>query len=138
MVVEVILQLLICIVDAELLKAVCLKVLEAKNVQDSDGQTLQNEIRYVMKPAPKVYCCGSLLLDGVSYGDRLLHVFLVEQCVIDAQYNPVKQGTVERFGHGVPGSDGLIKGRKHHEKTLPKLLNNSLKGEFPTAINNGK
>lgn len=40
--VEVILQLLICIVDAELLKAVCLKVLKAKDVQDADGQALEN------------------------------------------------------------------------------------------------
>lgn len=39
-VVEIILQLLICIVDAELLKAVGLKVLETKNVQDADGQAL--------------------------------------------------------------------------------------------------
>lgn len=36
MVVEVILQLLICIVDAELLKAVVGEVLKAKNVQDAD------------------------------------------------------------------------------------------------------
>lgn len=43
MVVEVILQLLICIVDAELLEAVGLKVLKAKNVQDSDGQTLEKQ-----------------------------------------------------------------------------------------------
>lgn len=35
--VEVILQLLVCIVDAKLLEAVGLKVLEAKNVQDADG-----------------------------------------------------------------------------------------------------
>lgn len=40
--VEVILQLLICIVDAELLETVGLKVLEAKNVQDTDGQALEN------------------------------------------------------------------------------------------------
>lgn len=26
----------------------------------------------------------------VSYWNRLLHVFLIEQCVIDAQDNPVK------------------------------------------------
>lgn len=42
-VVKVILQLFICIIDAELLKAVCLKVLKAKNIQDSDGQTLENK-----------------------------------------------------------------------------------------------
>lgn len=122
-VVEVILQLLICIVDAELLEAVCLKVLEAKNVQNSDGQTLESEIGYVMKPVSKVCCCSSLLLDDASYGDRLLHVFLVEQCVIDAQHDPVKQGTVERFGHGVSGSDGLIEGRKHHDHQFPVVIN---------------
>lgn len=42
MIVEVILQLLICIVDTELLKAVDLKVLKAKNVQDANRQTLKN------------------------------------------------------------------------------------------------
>lgn len=40
--VEIILQLLVCIVDAELLEAVGLKVLKAKNVQNTDGQTLHN------------------------------------------------------------------------------------------------
>lgn len=42
-IVEVILQLLICIVDAELLKAVSLKILKAKNVQNANGQTLKNK-----------------------------------------------------------------------------------------------
>lgn len=42
MVVEIILQLLVCIVDTELLEAVGLKVLKAKNVQNTDGQTLKN------------------------------------------------------------------------------------------------
>lgn len=41
MVVEIILQLFVCIVDAELLEAVGLKVLKAKNVQNTDGQTLK-------------------------------------------------------------------------------------------------
>lgn len=40
-VVEVKLQLLVGVVDAKLLKAVVFKVLEAKNVQDSDGQALK-------------------------------------------------------------------------------------------------
>lgn len=40
-IVEVILQLLVCIVDTELLKAVGLKVLKPENVQDTDGQTLE-------------------------------------------------------------------------------------------------
>lgn len=44
-VVEVILQLFICIVDAELLEAVRFKVLKSKNVQHADGQTLKNKIR---------------------------------------------------------------------------------------------
>lgn len=61
MVVEVILQLLIRIVDAELLEAVCLKVLEAKNVQDSDGQALENGIGYVMKCVSKACCCKSII-----------------------------------------------------------------------------
>jgi len=39
--VEIILQLLVCIVDTKLLKAVGLKVLKPKNVQDTDGQTLE-------------------------------------------------------------------------------------------------
>ena len=43
--VEVILQLLVGIVDAELLEAVGLKVLEAKDVQDADGQTLGERSR---------------------------------------------------------------------------------------------
>lgn len=42
MVVEVILQLLVGIVDAELLKAVVGKVLKAKNVQNTDGQALES------------------------------------------------------------------------------------------------
>jgi len=41
--VEVILQLLICIIDAELLKAVGLKVLKAKNVQNANGQALEKQ-----------------------------------------------------------------------------------------------
>lgn len=41
--VEVILQLLVCVVDAELFKAVGLKVLETKNVKDTNGQALENK-----------------------------------------------------------------------------------------------
>lgn len=41
--VEVILQLLVCIVDTELLKAVGFKVLKAEYIQDTDGQALENE-----------------------------------------------------------------------------------------------
>lgn len=43
MVVEIILQLFVCIVNAELLEAVGLEVLKAKNVQNTNGQTLQNK-----------------------------------------------------------------------------------------------
>lgn len=43
MVVEIILQLFICIVDTELLKAIGLKVLKAKNVQDTNRQALENK-----------------------------------------------------------------------------------------------
>lgn len=42
MVVEIILQLFVGIIDAELLKAVGLEVLKAKNVQNTNGQTLKN------------------------------------------------------------------------------------------------
>lgn len=43
MLVEVVLQLLVGIVDAELLKAVALKVLKAKDVEDPYGQALVTE-----------------------------------------------------------------------------------------------
>lgn len=42
-----------------------------------------------------------------THRDRLFHVFLVEEGVVNAQHNPVEQGTVQRLGHGVSGSDGL-------------------------------
>lgn len=41
--VDVILQFLIGVVDAQLLKAICLEVLESKHVQDADGQTLKTK-----------------------------------------------------------------------------------------------
>lgn len=63
-------------------------------------------------------CCSSSILDDVSHRNRLLHVFLVEQRMIDAQDDPIKQGTVERFGHGVPGCDGLIEGRRQKETLI--------------------
>lgn len=44
----------------------------------------------------------------VPYWDRFHDIFLVEQCVIDAQDDPVKQRAVQRFGHGVSGCDCLI------------------------------
>lgn len=47
----------------------------------------------------------------MSHWDRFLHVFLVEQCVIDAQDDPVKQSTVQRFGHRVSGCDSLMRKR---------------------------
>lgn len=48
-VVEVILQLFVCIVNAELLEAVGLEVLKAKNVQNTDGQTLKTGERTVTR-----------------------------------------------------------------------------------------
>lgn len=51
--VEIILQLLVCIVDAELLEAVGLKVLEAENVQDADGQALENKNQHQDDVHPK-------------------------------------------------------------------------------------
>lgn len=89
-----------------------------------------------MKPASRVRCSASLL-DELSYWDRLLHVFLVEQCVIDAQDDPVKQGAVERFGHGVPGSDGLIEGRRHDDKIKPKISMDSSGGKLLMLNNSG-
>lgn len=44
-VVEIILQLFVCIVNAELLEAVGLEVLKAKNVQNTNGQTLKTGAR---------------------------------------------------------------------------------------------
>lgn len=49
-VVEIILQLFICIVDAELLKAIGLKVLKAKNVQDTNRQALENKSKKTDQP----------------------------------------------------------------------------------------
>lgn len=49
-----------------------------------------------------------------SHRNRFLHVLLIEQRMINAQNNPVKQGTVQRLSHGVPrcdclgGTDGLL------------------------------
>lgn len=88
-IVEVILQLLICIVDAELLKAVGLKVLEAKNVQDADGQALEHRTtdRDVQVDGGNERRSMKVLLMadvGVSHRDGFLHVFLVEKCMVDA------------------------------------------------------
>lgn len=47
-IIEVILQLLVCIVDAELLEAVDLEVFKPKNVQDTDGQTLENNVKVLL------------------------------------------------------------------------------------------
>ena len=44
-----------------------------------------------------------------SHRNRFLHVLLVKQCVIDAEDDPVEQGAVQRFGHGVPGCDSLMR-----------------------------
>lgn len=112
-IIEVILQLLVCIVDAELLEAVDLEVFKAKNVQDTDGQALENNVKVSLN-----HCSADFLLSQkacvacfhvlVSYRNRLLHIFLVEQCMVDAKDYPVKQGTVKRFGHGVSSCDGLM------------------------------
>lgn len=42
-----------------------------------------------------------------THGNGLFHVLLVEEGVVDSQHDPVKQGTVQRLGHGVSGSYGL-------------------------------
>ena len=44
--VDVILQCFISVVDAQLLKTVCLEVLKPKHVQDTDGQTLKTQIEF--------------------------------------------------------------------------------------------
>lgn len=62
----------------------------------------------------------------VSYWDRFHDIFLVQQCVIDAQDNPVKQRAVQRFGHGVSGRDcliGGIEGDAYREEIFNKLKN---------------
>jgi len=58
----------------------------------------------------------------MSYWDRFLHIFLVEQCVIDAKDDPVKQGAVQRFCHGVSGCDRL-KGERRDDEHCHKDLN---------------
>lgn len=66
-IVEIILQLFICIVDAELLKAVGFEVLKAKNVQDANRQTLETintELSVVKKM--KSYNIDQLNGDNIS------------------------------------------------------------------------
>lgn len=41
--IDVMLQFLIGVVDAQLLKTVCLEVLKPKHIQDTNGQTLKPE-----------------------------------------------------------------------------------------------
>lgn len=52
---EELLEVLVCVVNAELLEAVRLEVLEAEDVEDSDGITLYQSIASVKKLIKK-YC----------------------------------------------------------------------------------
>lgn len=56
MLVEVILELLVGIVDAELFKTVPLEVLKPKDVEDPDGQALGGE-RTVVTAQSSLFCC---------------------------------------------------------------------------------
>lgn len=56
-----------------------------------------------------------------SHRNRFLHVLLIEQRMIDAQDNPIEQGTVQRLSHGVPCCDRLKNGGEENQKN-PKLL----------------
>ena len=66
------LELLVGVVDAELLKAVGLEVLESKDVEDADRQTLrrQNVYRAITSPMP-----------GKLKGYHVLWLFCVRMCV---------------------------------------------------------
>ena len=83
MLIEVILQVLISIIDAELLEAVAAKVLEAKDVQHPYRLPLM-----------------------------LTVVLLGQESLVDLQHNPVKQRAVHTLGHGVSGGDGLRGGHR--------------------------
>lgn len=53
----------------------------------------------------------------IAHRNGLLHVFLIEQRVIDPQDDPVEQGAVQRLGHGVPRRDRLKKPQAFRHKT---------------------
>lgn len=56
---------------------------------------------------PKDGVCAWPVQGLCTHRNGLFHVLLVEEGVVDPQHNPVKQGTVQRLGHGVPSSYGL-------------------------------
>ena len=70
MLVEVILELLVGVVDAELLKTVPLKVFKPKDVEDSDRQALGEIVRMVITGE---YSLGSDLSD--ANGLRTCNIF---------------------------------------------------------------
>lgn len=45
------------------------------------------------------------------YLGAVLHVLGVEECVVDPEHNPVKQGAVQRLGHGIPHGHSLKRKR---------------------------
>lgn len=75
MLIEVILQMLIGIVDAELLKTVAAKVFKTKDIQHPNG---------------------------VPFMLRVM--FLCQQGLVNLQYNPVKQRSIYTFGHSITSS----------------------------------
>ena len=49
MLIEVILDLLICDVDAELLKTVVVEILETKNIQDPNWEAISTETMHIFR-----------------------------------------------------------------------------------------
>ena len=66
MLVEVVLKLLISIVDAELLKAVGGKVLKAKYIQHTDGQTLEQTEAYIMFTGQHACVCSHVCVSALE------------------------------------------------------------------------
>lgn len=53
--------------------------------------------------------------------------------MIDAQDNPVKQGAVQRFGHGVSGCDSLTEDRRDHAHD-DIVINEHVKERIKNAV----
>lgn len=97
--IDVILQFLIAVVDAQLLKGVFLEVLESKHVKDTNGQALKtaNRTFYIdLKTDSTVVSSTAPSSPSVSwtYRDRFFHVSSVEHSMVDAKDDPLKQSTV--------------------------------------------
>ena len=83
--VEVVLQRLVCVVDAELFEAVVVQVLKSEDIQDRDD--------------PEV-------LGGVTLA-VLNHPTLAQDDLVHAVDQPGEQGGEQRLGNRVPGVKGL-------------------------------